>query len=45
MPLDELLKYSPFVKGDQNKRKNYYREKNPTPKTIMEKKAIVLKFE
>lgn len=45
MPLDELLKYSPFVKGDQNKRKNYYREKNPTPKTIMEKKPITLKFE
>jgi len=45
MPIEEILRYSPFVKGSESKRKNYYRQKHPIKKTEMIVKPITLKFE
>jgi len=44
LPIEEVLRYSPFVKGSESKRKNYYREKHPIKKTEIESKPITLNF-
>ncbi len=44
IPLDELLCYSPFVKGLNNKRTNYYK-KNKKKCQKFEKKPVTINFD